>query len=77
MKVVIELDSTDYMYIKNGCIVPIKIDNHIYDAIRGGTVLPKGHGRLYDEKVLHDYWGEKYDLLHIPCVVEADKEAKQ
>ena len=49
MKVVIELDSADYMYIKNGCIVPIKIDNHIYDAIRSGTVLPKGHGRLIEE----------------------------
>lgn len=43
MQVVIEIDTVDYEYIKNGCIVPIKIDNHIYDAIRNGTPLPKSH----------------------------------
>ena len=54
-RVVIELDSTDYMYIKNGCFVPIKIDNHIYNAIRGGIVLPEGHGDLIDRSKLAYY----------------------
>lgn len=43
MRIVIEIDTVDYEYIKNGCIIPIKIDNHIYDAIRKGTPLPKVH----------------------------------
>ena len=47
MQILTDIDAVDYKYIKNGCIVPIKIDNHIYDAIRNGTPL-KGHGRLGD-----------------------------
>lgn len=39
MKYVIDIDNVDYEYIKNGCIVPIKYDNHIYDAIRNGKSL--------------------------------------
>ena len=55
MQIVINIDTVDYEYIKNGCIIPIKIDNHIYDAIRNGTPLPKGHGRLIDENALKTY----------------------
>lgn len=39
MKVVIDIPNYDYEYIKNNCIVPIKYDNHIYDAIRNGTPI--------------------------------------
>lgn len=40
MKLLIEIDETDYTFIKNECIVPIKIDTHIYEAIRNGKKLP-------------------------------------
>ena len=54
MQIVIDIDTVDYEYIKNGCIIPIKIDNHIYNAIRKSTLLPKGHGRLIDADALAD-----------------------
>ena len=84
MKVVIELDRADYMYIKNGCVVPIKIDNHIYDAIRGGTVLPKGHGDLIDRNVTYAEFDKahlskkemigKLIVFGVPAVIPADNE---
>ena len=46
IQLVIEIPNYDYEYIMNNCIVPIKFDNHIYEAIRNGTPLPKGHGVL-------------------------------
>lgn len=70
MQIVIDIDTVDYEYIKNGCIVPIKIDNHIYDAIRNGTPLPKGHGRLIYAKDV----GEYLTLADVPTIIEADKE---
>jgi len=78
MKIVIDISEEMYM----DCINNVTDEDKCYAysdyclryAIRNGQVLPKGHGRLYDEKVLHDYWGEKYDLPLIPCVIEADKE---
>ena len=48
MKLVIDIDEVDYTFITHECIIPIKIDNHIYDAIRGGIVLPEEHGDLID-----------------------------
>ena len=72
MKVVIELDSVDYMYIKNGCIVPIKIDNHIYDAIRGGTVLPEGHDRLVEARAVIKALFGKQTIDDVPTIIEAD-----
>jgi len=72
MKIVIDISEAEYHLIKK--LVASGGGNRQAILILGGTVLPKGHGRLYDEKVLHDYWGEKYDLPHIPCIIEADKE---
>lgn len=60
MKLVIDIPNYDYEYITNGCIVPIKFDNHIYEAIRNGTPLPKGHGRIIDEsKITSIYYHEE------------------
>ena len=45
MKLIIDIPDCDYEYIRNNCIVPIKYDNHIYEAIRSGTPYeerPKG-----------------------------------
>lgn len=45
MKLEIDIPDYDYEYIKNNCIVPIKYDNHIYDAIRNGTPLEE-HSKM-------------------------------
>lgn len=39
VKLIIEIPSIDYEYLKNNCIIPIKYDNHIYEAILNGTPL--------------------------------------
>lgn len=79
MEIVIKINNSDYEYIKNGSIVPIKIDTHIYDAIRKGTPLPKGHGRLIDAESLYDdFESMDYDfedaIEYAPTVIPADKE---
>jgi hypothetical protein len=86
MKVVIDIDETDYKLLKNECIVPIKIDTHIYEAIRNGTVLPEEHGDLIDRKALKEVlkeneWitntdgGGLEDIIDTaPTVIPADKE---
>lgn len=48
MQIVIDIDTIDYEYIKDGCIITSKLNNHIYNAIRNSTPLPKHHGRMGD-----------------------------
>ena len=86
MQIVIDIDDVDYEYIKNGCIVPIKIDNHIYYAIRNGKPLPKGHKRLIEDdfevgpvfdkegnRVGYQYITQE-DLNNAPTIIEAESE---
>lgn len=57
-------------------------------AIRKGTPLPKGHGRLLDMKELINYiirdncdkgcgYIDERDLFGIPFVIEADREVSK
>ena len=51
-------------------------------AIRNGTPLPKGHGRLIDADALYDqYQYADYDfdktLEYAPTIIEADKESEE
>ena len=85
MKLVIEISDRTYNDIKKG-----KIYSSIYDvpmesvlAIANGTPLPKGHGRILDEKDILDTEnndGGWYDLFDMPeyiagvkAIIEADK----
>ena len=93
IQLVIEIPNYDYEYIMNNCIVPIKFDNHIYEAIRNGTPLPKGHGRIGDIDELMDIIGlkdnEEYraynygevitleDIDRLNVIIEPDKEASE
>ena len=59
----------------------------LYESIRNGIVLPKGHGRLLDEKDILDTEnndGGWYDLVDMPeyiagvkAIIEADKESEE
>ena len=60
MQIVIDIDTVDYEYIKNGCSVPIKIDNHIYDAIRNGTPVNKD---MYIPFIMH----KEMDIPLLEC----------
>ena len=93
IQLVIEIPNYDYEYIMNNCIVPIKFDNHIYEAIRNGTPLPKGHGRIGDIDELMDIIGlkdnEEYraynygevitleDIDRLNVIIEPDKEVSE
>ena len=57
MKLVIEIGENEYIGIKSfpnsNTSYPWTL--HLYDAVRNGTPLPKGHGRLIDaDKILYD-----------------------
>lgn len=66
MQIVIDIDNVDYEYIKNGCIIPVKIDNHIYDAIRNGTPLNDVLGEIIKEldKALYEHFHEEDSPLN-------------
>lgn len=59
----------------------------IYEAIKNGTPLPKGHGRILDEKDILDIEkneGLIYDLVDMPeyladvsAIIEADVEVEE
>lgn len=58
----------------------------IYDMIKDGTLLPKGHGKLVDadklkDKLREETCGDCFDAKMIvndaPAVIEADKNRKE
>lgn len=72
MEIVIEIADVAYDYIKRGCPIPITIDNHIYDAIRKATPLPKEHGRLIDVEALYDDFENAIE--YAPTIIPAHEE---
>lgn len=47
MQVVIEIPDETYEYISNGSETSID-ESNVVTAVRNGTLLPKGHGKLID-----------------------------
>lgn len=89
MKLVIDINDNEYMGIKgypdNITSYPVTI--HLYDAVRNGTPLQKGHGRIIDENAV---WNNIPDIKNplenhfttydfqrflesAPTIIEADK----
>ena len=87
-KIVIDIPNDTYYRCKNERVglLPFDIPGVCY-AIKNGTVLPKGHGRLIDASNLMtvtDYDGENektyitYDEIeNAPTILEADKEGQE
>lgn len=88
MQVVIEIPEKVYSYIKREWIEddfdsPL---NHVMNGVKNGIPLPKGHGRLLDEKDILDTEnndGGWYDLVDMPeyiagvkPIIEADEEVE-
>ena len=47
----------------------------IYNAIKNGTPLPKGHGRLIDAGNVFSYAENLYQAIDLaPALIEADEE---
>ena len=85
MQIVINIPYGHYLSIKDGYLKDcIKATT---EAIVNGTPLPKGHGRILDEKDILDTEnnsGGWYDLVDMPeyiagvkAIIEADKEQEE
>lgn len=89
MQLVINIDDKLYEIIKN----PKKLETmyhagRLCEAVRNGTPLPKGHGRLIDadklEYIKNDrpdeigyHYVRKYNIDYAPTIIEADKINKK
>ena len=73
MQVVIDIPETYYEYCK-------KLEDaiEIQLAVKNGTPLPKGHGRLIDESQIpgDSAWDFSDRLMSTPTIVKADEEIK-
>ena len=93
MQIVIDIDDDMYEYIKglNNGFTDYRTTLALYDAVRNGISLPKGHGRLIDaDKIgltnfeIFMCGGNYKDALKMilekinnaPTIIEADKEVK-
>lgn len=76
MQVVIDIPERDYKDALNG-IFAIDV---VREAVKNGTPLPKGHGRLIDADVLVDGMEDDYEFCEAvnatPTIIEADGGAK-
>lgn len=61
MKIVIDINDEDYKRIQDIYDVFNSLTSRTYSAIRNGTPLPKGHGRLIDaDKCIKQAWNDFY-----------------
>ena len=51
MQIVIDISEDNYKLVQNGNYCGI-LSHEIYNAIKNGTLLPKGHGDLIDRREL-------------------------
>ncbi len=85
MKVIIDIDDNVYEWVMNTGTFGIYRFNTA-KAIKNGTPLPKGHGRILDEKDILDTEnndGGWYDLVDMPeyiagvkAIIEADIDSE-
>jgi hypothetical protein len=85
MQLVIDIPEWKYKSICEGveaskrCGV-VGVDSYIHEAIYNGKPLPKGHGRLIDERKIKKC-GWNYINHNIktdaPTIIEADKESEE
>jgi hypothetical protein len=86
MKLIIDISEELKQKIDEGLTNQVII-NKLWDATRNGTPLPKGHGRILDEKDILDTKnndGGWYDLVDMPeyiagvkAIIEADTESEE
>lgn len=88
IELVIKIPKDTYKATCNENMLPPDVRN-VVNAIKNGTPLPKGHGRLIDaneleecKEIMTTYYDEsKYavrmdDIRDMPTIVEADRESE-
>ena len=84
IELVIKIPEKIYKYVQQIGSINMLDTQQVANAIFEGTPLPKGHGRILDEKDILDTKnndGGWYDLVDMPeyiagvkAIIEADKE---
>jgi hypothetical protein len=86
IELVIKIPKDSYEATCNGCMLPPDVEN-VVNAIKNGTPLPKGHGRLIDidklkQELINEEWitdndggGLENIVDEAPTIIEADKES--
>lgn len=81
IELVIKIPEGIMEYIKNNDCLAVAYGDEVAKAIKNGTPLPKGHGKLKDVErlltVIHrDTVGDLFDQLidMQPTIIDADKE---
>lgn len=82
MQVIVEIDEAYYKFIKQE-VKLLNSNSKPHNILANGIPLPKGHGRILDEKDILDTKnndGGWYDLVDMPeyiagvkAIIEADK----
>lgn len=84
MQILVNISEKEYESIKKHNPIPTVADGvNAYNAVLNGTPLPKGHGRILDEKDILDTEnndGGWYDLVDMPeyiagvkAIIEAER----
>ena len=74
MEIVINISDKDYQLMKDG-----HIPFNVLDKMMNGIPLPKGHGKLFDEK---DIVNGSYQIIgnriyELEPIIEADTESEE
>lgn len=75
MQIVINIDDEDYKRIQDIPDVFNSLTSRTYSAIRNGTPLPKGHGKIIDvaEYFKKEFGDAREFLDNATTIIEADK----
>ena len=80
IELVIKMSQESYNNLKIGCTQRVS-NGEMIEALKNGTPLPKGHGRLIDADALWKKWVfdaiGKQEIDDAPTIIEADKESEE
>lgn len=83
MKIVIDIDVNIYTRLFDNCKNSLYDMRAVCSAVRKGTIVPSGHGRLIDgDELLEHAWRTRLDsreriselIESMPTIVSIDKE---
>lgn len=74
MEIVIKISEEDYKLIKSygKDSTNYRISLNLYDAVKNGVPLPKGHGRLIDADDIEKHIVGSVDTRDCPTIIEAE-----
>ena len=75
IELVVKIDENYYHEMQSKNYV-VSMSNTCGRAIKNGTPLPKGHGRLIDADDVNNHIIGFVNLSGCPTIIEADKEDK-